>query len=97
MQVVKSLLVFGVVVSFGCTGTINTQAAIEPCTMEWFSFVEAKVPTGDGQGHGPDVGSMEWRSVIEFRLGIRGDSSVPSLDSNQWCSYINERITSHGT
>ena len=44
--------------------------------------------TGDGQGHGPDLGSSEWRSVIEFKLGIRGDPSVPPRNSELWCAYI---------
>ena len=35
----------------------------EPCSAEWNTWVEEQLGTGDGQGHGPDVGSGEWQSV----------------------------------
>jgi hypothetical protein len=50
------------------------------------------VTTGDGQGHGPDIGSDEWRSVVEFKLGIRGNPAVPSRASREWCHYIDEQV-----
>ncbi|MDX2320524.1 MAG: hypothetical protein QNK26_07985 [Moritella sp.] len=70
------------------------KASVQPqsCSSEWFAKVESQVVTGDGQGHGPDLGSSEWRSVVEFKLGIRGDSSVPARDSDQWCDYINTHL-----
>lgn len=64
----------------------------EICTPAWFERVEAVVQSGDGQGHGPDIGSEEWKSVIEFRLGVRGESGVPERQSNTWCQYINQLI-----
>jgi uncharacterized protein len=72
------------------------------CSDAWYRSIEEKVPTGDGQGHGPDVGSDEWKSVVEFKLGIRGKSDVPSRDSEAWCRYINQivrtsRISSSGS
>ncbi|ABZ77639.1 hypothetical protein Shal_3091 [Shewanella halifaxensis HAW-EB4] len=60
------------------------------CNLAWFNKVEKQVSTGDGQGHGPDLGSMEWRSVVEFKLGIRGKESNPNLDSDLWCDYIDK-------
>jgi hypothetical protein len=62
------------------------------CNAAWYRSIEAKVPTGDGQGHGPDVGSDEWKSVVEFKLGIRGDPAVPSRDSEAWCRYIDQIV-----
>lgn len=62
------------------------------CTEAWYRSIEAKVPTGDGQGHGPDVGSDEWKSVVEFKLGIRGDPKVPGRDSEAWCRYIDQMV-----
>ena len=53
----------------------------------------SRLVTGDGQGHGPDIGSDEWRSVVEFKLGIRDDPSTPTRDSEDWCAYIDERLT----
>lgn len=55
------------------------------------------MPTGDGQGHGPDLGSDEWKSVVEFKLGIRGDPQVPGRDSQAWCTYIDHVVMRGGT
>lgn len=63
-----------------------------PCTEAWMWLVESAYPTGDGMGHGPDQGSDEWRSVVEFRLGVRGDASLPPRSSAAWCGYIDSMI-----
>lgn len=81
----------------GCT-SIESKTNIEPktgdiepqtCSNAWFTQIDQQLMTGDGQGHGPDLGSSEWRSVVEFRLGIRGDAGIPPRNSAQWCDYIN--------
>lgn len=64
------------------------------CSESFYRQVEERVPTGDGQGHGPDVGSGEWKSVVEFKLGIRGEPGVPSRDSDAWCRYIGQILQS---
>ena len=63
-----------------CAGELGRASAPvpQPCSDAWYRLVEASLPTGDGQGHGPDPGSDEWKSVIEFRLGIRGKAGVPA-------------------
>ncbi len=63
----------------------------QPCSEQWFQFVEETVSTGDAEGHGPDLGSSEWRSVVEFKLGVRGDPTIPDPATEQWCAYIDER------
>ena len=68
-------------------------AGTEPCSKPWLRMVEQKLSTGDGQGHGPDLGSSEWRSVVEFKLGIRGNPGVPDRDSEEWCTYIDQAIS----
>lgn len=65
----------------------------QACTHAWYSEIDSQLITGDGQGHGPDLGSLEWRSAIEFKLGIRGDSNVPARNSALWCDYINRLST----
>lgn len=50
--------------------------------------IEEKIPTGDGQGHGPGLGSEEWQSVVEFKLGIRDRPSTPDRISDSWCRHI---------
>ncbi|MEJ2176514.1 MAG: hypothetical protein P8Y12_00865 [Gammaproteobacteria bacterium] len=91
------LVLIAVVLMSGCVENALKPSPIEPCTTEWFEYVEETLSTGDAQGHGPDIGSLEWRSVVEFKLGVRGDPSVPSADSKEWCNYINERILEYGT
>ena len=53
------------------------------------------MPTGDGRGHGPDVGSDEWKSVVEFKLGIRGKSDLPGRDSEAWCRLIDQLVSNN--
>ena len=76
----------------GCTTTSDLSLKTQPCTSEWYQQVEKQITTGDGLGHGPDPGSAEWRSVIEFRMGIRGDAEVPDRNSDDWCQYIDQKI-----
>ena len=67
-----------------------------PCSATWQQRVEGAIETGDAQGHGPDIGSAEWRSVVEFKLGIRDDPAVPAVDSDDWCGYIDEVMRTTG-
>lgn len=62
------------------------------CSNAWYRSIEEKVPTGDGRGHGPDLGSDEWKSVVEFKLGIRGQPDVPRRDSQAWCRHIDQIV-----
>ncbi|BBB26165.1 hypothetical protein [Amphritea japonica] len=90
----KKIVIYAILVmaSTSCTGIDKQNDKIAGCSHEWFTLVEKKVPTGDGQGHGPDSGSLEWRSVVEFKLGIRGNAEVPVRDSEAWCNYINKHF-----
>ncbi|MGO4999515.1 hypothetical protein [Oceanisphaera sp. W20_SRM_FM3] len=60
------------------------------CHTTWYQAVEDDLNTSDGQGHGPDLGSAEWRSVVEFKLNIRDDSELPQVETDAWCRYIDE-------
>lgn len=60
-----------------------------PCSWQLYREIEERLGSGDGMGHGPDIGSAEWMSVIEFRLGIRDDETLPDAGTNQWCGLIN--------
>ena len=94
MNVQQSILLclFITIINFGCTSNKTEETQFQACTNDWYLQIENEILTGDGQGHGPDIGSLEWRSVIEFKLGIRNDPAVPSLESTQWCNYINEHF-----
>jgi len=72
--------------AFGWTTSENSNIS---CIYYWYSLVEKKVLIGDGSGHGPDLGSDEWRSAVEYKLGIRDNPEVPPRDTDQWCEYIN--------
>ena len=67
------------------------------CSDAWYRIIEEKVPTGDGQGHGPDVGSDEWKSVVEFKLGIRDKPDVPRRDSEAWCRHVDQIVLNSQT
>ena len=74
----------------GCQGSSADPNRPSPCSDPWYPYIDGIVATGDGAGHGPDVGSDEWRSVVEFKLGVRGDSRVPTRSSAAWCEFIDE-------
>lgn len=60
------------------------------CSASTYRSIEQQVRTSDTQGHGPDVGSDEWQSAVEFRLGIRGRADVPPRGSEAWCRHVDE-------
>ncbi|MYM63886.1 DUF1311 domain-containing protein [Pseudomaricurvus sp. HS19] len=71
---------------------VESQPAPALCTDDWYRAVESTIMSGDGQGHGPDIGSDEWKSVVEFRLGVRGQPQVPARDDPAWCDYIEGQL-----
>jgi hypothetical protein len=85
------LIIFVLLVAANLPAGAGSEALI-PCTEEWYQFVEHKLVSGDGQGHGPDLASDEWKSVIEFKLGIRGQSQLPARDSEDWCQLIDSMV-----
>ena len=62
------------------------------CSTAWYEHVETTLVTSDGHGHGPDLGSVEWKSVVEFKLGVRGKSTTPNVDSQEWCAFIDNQL-----
>uniref|UniRef100_B8DQB4 Lysozyme inhibitor LprI N-terminal domain-containing protein n=1 Tax=Nitratidesulfovibrio vulgaris (strain DSM 19637 / Miyazaki F) TaxID=883 RepID=B8DQB4_NITV9 len=62
------------------------------CSPEWVALIDGSIPTSDGQGHGPDLGSDEWKSVVEFRLGLRGRADVPERDDPAWCGLVDRLV-----
>ncbi|MEZ9199991.1 hypothetical protein [Shewanella sp. 10N.286.54.B9] len=94
----KVLAVVICVLTVACDGAERENKASKleliesQCNQAWFAKVDKQVVSGDGQGHGPDLGSMEWRSVVEFKLGVRGNESLPAADSDLWCAYIDQHF-----
>ncbi len=87
-RLLSAVLIFLGLILSGCDASEDTASPAIPCTDNWFAEVESLYPTGDGAGHGPDIGSLEWRSVVEFKIGIRSDPKVPAVNTQQWCTYI---------
>jgi hypothetical protein len=75
-----------------CPDRKPANQAPEPCTERWYQELETTVSSGDGMGHGPDIGSEEWKSVIEFKLGVRGNQDVPDRNSLEWCRFIDDLL-----
>ncbi|WP_257287374.1 hypothetical protein [Endozoicomonas sp. SESOKO2] len=65
------------------------------CSESWYEFVESILFTGDSMGHGPDLGSPEWRSVVEFRLDLRDQGLLPDRSSDRWCEAIVQFLKAH--
>ena len=77
----------------GCGKQVdNVEDSAPACGPDWYAYIESSITTGDGRGHGPDPGSEEWRSTVEFRLGIRGLPEVPERMTDEWCRYIDARV-----
>ena len=93
---IRSIILFSIVLVAACSGEQTRETRPEPCSEQWQKYVEARLRTGDSQGHGPDVGSAEWRSVVEFKLGIRDNPEVPSRSSVEWCTFIDARVGEFG-
>jgi uncharacterized protein len=96
INLLRACLAAFLVVASVCARASEGKAAgteiMTPCSAPWYRWVEEKVPTSDAQQHGPDVGSDEWKSTIEFRLGIRGQPNVPGRDSDAWCRYVDQLV-----
>lgn len=93
----KGLTTAFVFIIIGCAQQPNVTQPVQPlfaCSDQWYQTIDQHVQSGDSHGHGPDVGSGEWKSVVEFKLGVRGDADVPNRDSNEWCAYINDLVFS---
>jgi uncharacterized protein len=85
------LMVAALLAQAGGDGKSQPERA-NRCTDAWERFIEDTVSTGDGRGHGPDLGSDEWQSVVQFRLGIRDEPGVPERGGEAWCHFIDRIV-----
>ena len=90
------ILLFALLIS-GCAREVSQADPVPDtgisCTDAWYQSIEEQVGTGDGQGHGPDIGSEEWKSVVESKLGVRGQADVPDRSSDNRCRYIDRLVS----
>ena len=80
----------------GCTAMPESSSIQNACLPQWYQFVENQVQVADEQGHGPDIGSPEWQSAVEYRLGLRGRPDLPPATSARWCAYIDDELAGRG-
>ena len=92
-----ALIFFAAVSAQAGDDHLSKTASESPCSDSWYRFIDETVVTGDGQGHGPDVGSDEWKAVIEFKLGLRNEPNLPDRDSEAWCRHIDRRVRERST
>lgn len=73
------------------SASASTYADAPPCSEQWNTALEKQLATADGHGHGPDIGSDEWKSVIEKKLGINSAPELPKRNTQAWCQFIDQR------
>ena len=61
--------IFGAIL-FLSLAACSDRASVPPSDWTtWSVWVEARYPVGDAEGHGPDIGSAEWRAAVEEKIG----------------------------
>ena len=71
---------------------VKNDDSAEACPIPMLASIEGRVSALDSEGHGPDLGSDEWFSAIEFRLGLRGQSALPEKGTNEWCDFLDRHL-----
>lgn len=65
-----------------------TAEADPPCPADRLAAIDRHGTPHDSRGHGPDPGSEEWASTVEWQLGLRGQADLPARGSLAWCGRI---------
>jgi len=89
---IAAFIIFAAVCAQASDEHQSSMEAGVHCSDSWYRFIDDTVATSDDQAHGPDVGSDEWKSVIEFKLGIRDDPNLPDRNSEAWCRCIDQIV-----
>ena len=71
-----------------CGPTLAPAQDAAPCSPARLAAIERQSQPLDRSGHGPDRGSAEWASAVEWRLGLRGRDDLPARGSRAWCERI---------
>lgn len=72
----------------GCISAKVNTLDTGDCAQAQFVEIEQRLSTTDGWGHGPDVGSAEWQSAVEYLLGVDRNARIPAAGSQAWCQHI---------
>jgi len=69
------------------------QSKPVPGSPKWRQEVERLVGTGDGAGHGPDIGLEEWIYTMSRKLGIYDPQGHgPDLGSDEWKNAVHRLV-----
>ncbi|WP_199155839.1 hypothetical protein [Chromobacterium sp. ASV23] len=64
--------------------------SLSPCTPAWFEYIEHHyVSVDDGEGHGPDRGTLEYLGSISRQLGLPDDNNP---DAAAQCKMIQDGL-----
>jgi hypothetical protein len=87
----KQIKIIVVTLSFTLLGACQSPPDVSIGSPLWLEWVESVVQTGDGQGHGPDIGSEEWCRAVDQKL-----FAAPSVEppcSAGWQIRVNDEIS----
>jgi len=70
-----------------------TDISRATCSIDVLNKIEKSVQVSDEKGHGPDLGSEEWQTVVELRLDLLGKLAMPDRNSEAWCHYVEQALT----
>lgn len=74
------------------TAPVVAESVAPKGWKEWAIWADKLRPVGDGQGHGPDVGSDEWASALDRQLKISdAEGHGPDVGSGEWRTAV-ERV-----
>lgn len=69
---------------------LNQPSAVN-CNPDVLKRIDQFTVTADQHAHGPDIGNDEWHSVVEFKLGLRGERTLPTRHTDEWCQFMNSK------
>lgn len=93
----KLLILLGFSLTAACgqspsSSQSQSEQSVTPCSAERYAAIDAVIQSGDGMGHGPDIGSGEWKSVVVYKLGLQDNKALPNADAAEWCDFISQQL-----
>lgn len=61
------------------------------CSPSLYQTIDYRLPV-DSDGHGPDLGSSEWKHGVERKLGIGDASGFPERNTDAWCQRVYDLV-----
>lgn len=71
--------------------TISAHQLPAACDDTRYRYYESVLSVSDAQGHGPDLGSAEWKSSLMAQLGVPS-STVGTAERPTWCVAIDAAL-----